>query len=47
MGFAMGDLMNGGSLSGKDLAHILVSTLIWVVLPLVIGINRVRRAELK
>ena len=33
--------------SGSDWAHILVSSLIWIGLPLVLGINRIMRSEVK
>jgi ABC-2 type transport system permease protein len=37
----------GGNLTGEQWAQSLTSTLIWVVLPLVIGLVRVLRAEVK
>lgn len=36
-----------GSVSGEQWAHLAVSGLIWLVLPLLIGIRRVLRAEVK
>jgi ABC-type transport system involved in multi-copper enzyme maturation permease subunit len=40
-------LQNGESLSGTEWAHVLVTSLIWVVLPFAIGMWRVLRAEVK
>lgn len=40
-------LSNAGGLSGKSWAQIFVTATAWVVLPFVIGLWRVRRAELK
>ena len=39
-------LMNGG-LSGDQWAHLAVTTMVWLVIPLVIGVVRVLRAEVK
>lgn len=39
-------LIDGG-VSGKDWAHLVVSGLLWLVLPLVVGLWRVLRAEVK
>ncbi len=36
-----------GTIAGKEWAHLVVSGLIWLVLPLVIGLWRVLRAEVK
>jgi ABC-2 type transport system permease protein len=36
-----------GTIHGKDWAHLAVAGLIWLVLPLVIGVWRIRRAEVK
>jgi ABC-2 type transport system permease protein len=36
-----------GSVSGKDWAYLVVSGLLWLVLPLVVGVWRVLRAEVK
>jgi ABC-2 type transport system permease protein len=36
-----------GSMSGSDWAHLATSGLVWLVLPLVVGIWRIRRAEVK
>jgi hypothetical protein len=35
------------TISGKDWVHLLVSGLIWLALPLAIGVWRIRRAEVK
>jgi len=35
------------TISGKDWAHLLVSGLIWLAVPLAIGVWRIRRAEVK
>jgi ABC-2 type transport system permease protein len=40
-------LFSGDSMSGKEWSQLLVGTLIWVVLPFLIGLWRVLRAELK
>lgn len=45
-GDAQTPLMEGG-MSGTDWAHLAVSGLIWLVLPLVVGLWRVLRAEVK
>jgi ABC-2 type transport system permease protein len=36
-----------GTIQGKDWAHLVVAGLIWLVLPLAIGVWRIRRAEVK
>jgi ABC-2 type transport system permease protein len=38
-------LLLDGSIAGREWAHLAVSGLIWSVLPLSIGIWRIRRAE--
>lgn len=40
-------LVGSGSLSGQDWAHLATTSLIWVALPLAIGLMRMLRAELK
>lgn len=40
------DLING-DITGKGWAHLLVSAVVWLVLPLAIGVWRIRRAEVK
>jgi ABC-2 type transport system permease protein len=44
--FAQSPLLDG-SMAGREWAHLAVSGLIWLVLPLAIGIWRIRRAEVK
>ena len=44
--FAQGPLING-SISGNEWGHLATSGLIWLVAPLVIGVWRIRRAEVK
>ena len=44
--YAQSPLLSG-SVSGKEWAHLAVSSLIWLVLPLVVGMWRVLRAEVK
>jgi len=39
--------LGDASMSGSDWGHLLVSGLIWLVLPLVIGLARIMRAEVK
>lgn len=39
-------LMNGG-LSGDQWAHLAVTSLVWLVIPLIVGVVRVLRAEVK
>jgi len=43
---AQGPLIDG-SMTGKDWGHLVVSGLLWLVLPLAIGVWRVLRAEVK
>ncbi|MDQ6641651.1 MAG: ABC transporter permease [Actinomycetota bacterium] len=40
-------LYGGGAMSGLDWAHLATGTAIWVVLPFVVGLARVLRAEVK
>lgn len=40
-------LFDGGSLSGSEWAHLASASAIWILLPLVIGLIRVQRAEVK
>jgi hypothetical protein len=44
--FAQGPLIDT-TITGKDWGHLVTSGLIWLVVPLVIGIWRIRRAEVK
>jgi ABC-2 type transport system permease protein len=44
--FAQGPLING-SISGNEWGHLATSGLIWLVVPLAIGVWRIRRAEVK
>jgi ABC-2 type transport system permease protein len=44
--FAQGPLLDT-TISGKEWAHLVTAGLIWLVLPLIIGIWRIRRAEVK
>jgi ABC-2 type transport system permease protein len=44
--FAHGPLING-TVSGSEWGHLVTSGLIWLVLPLAIGVWRIRRAEVK
>jgi hypothetical protein len=46
-GTAQTPLQNGDHLHGDQWAHLAVSSLIWVVLPFIIGVWRVLRAEVK
>jgi ABC-type transport system involved in multi-copper enzyme maturation permease subunit len=41
------NLLYDGGLSGSDWAHLVVSGFIWLVVPLVIGLWRIQRAEVK
>ena len=41
------ELAQGGDLTGDQLAHLGTTSLIWIILPFVIGLVRVMRAELK
>jgi len=41
------ELGSGGELTGDQLAHLGTTALIWILLPFVIGLARVMRAELK
>jgi ABC-2 type transport system permease protein len=45
--FAQGQLFNDYALSGTQWAHVGVTTLVWLVVPLVVGLALVRRAEVK
>ena len=47
LGTSQQPLFSGDSMSGEQWAQLLVGTLIWVVLPFVLGLWRVLRAELK
>ncbi len=47
LGTAQTPLFNLGALSGEEWAHVLVTALIWIVVPFVVGLWRVLRAELK
>lgn len=44
---AQGGLSEIGDMSSKDWAHLLVSGLIWLGIPLVFGLRRILRAEVK
>lgn len=44
---AQAPLLSGDSLSGSEWAHVAVTTVLWVVLPLSVGVWRVLRAEVK
>jgi len=44
---ASGPLLEVENLTGEEWAHFAVATLLWVVLPLIVGIFRVLRKELK
>jgi ABC-type transport system involved in multi-copper enzyme maturation permease subunit len=46
-GTAQTPLQNGELLSGQEWAHVLVTSLIWVVVPFAVGMWRVLRAEVK
>lgn len=46
-GQAQGHLSSSGNLSGLEWSQLLVTGLTWVVLPFIIGLWRVRRAEVK
>lgn len=41
------NLLYDGGLSGSDWAHLIVSGIIWLVVPLAIGLWRIERAEVK
>jgi ABC-2 type transport system permease protein len=41
------NLLYDGGMSGHDWAHLVVSGIIWLVVPLAIGLWRIRRAEVK
>lgn len=41
------ELGGGGSLTGEEWAHLGTSSLIWIIIPFVLGLVRVMRAELK
>lgn len=45
-GYAQGPLVEG-SVTGEEWSHLLVSSLVWFFLPLVLGVWRVLRAEVK
>ncbi len=46
--FATADfLLPGEPIDGKNIAQAVVATLIWVVIPITFGLNRIRRAEIK
>jgi ABC-2 type transport system permease protein len=47
LGTAQGPLFDDHSLTGTEWAQLLVTTVIWIVVPLVLGILRLLRAELK
>jgi ABC-type transport system involved in multi-copper enzyme maturation permease subunit len=47
LGFAMTPLVEGREATGTTYAQVLVTTAVWVVLPLVLGQARVRGTELK
>jgi ABC-type transport system involved in multi-copper enzyme maturation permease subunit len=47
LGTSQQPLFSGDSMSGKEWSQLAVGTLIWVVLPFVVGLWRVLRAELK
>jgi ABC-2 type transport system permease protein len=47
LGFAMTPLIEGREATGTTYAQVAVTSLVWVVLPLVLGQARVRRTELK
>ncbi|HET6654489.1 MAG TPA: ABC transporter permease [Nocardioides sp.] len=47
LGFSQQPLFLGGDMSGEQWAQLAVGTLIWVVLPVVVGFWRVLRAEVK
>ncbi|GAB2452270.1 hypothetical protein GCM10027062_36360 [Nocardioides hungaricus] len=46
-GGAQTPLFDGGGMSGQNWAHLAVSGIIWLVVPLAIGVWRVLRAEVK
>jgi ABC-type transport system involved in multi-copper enzyme maturation permease subunit len=46
-GTAQQPLFTRGGVSGEDWAHLAVSSAIWILLPLVVGLVRVLRAEVK
>ncbi len=45
--FAQGPLFSGVALTGGEWAHLAVTSLAWIVLPLAVGLAQVRRAEVK
>jgi ABC-2 type transport system permease protein len=45
--FAQGELFSDHALSGAQWAHVGVTTLVWLVVPLVVGLALVRRSEVK
>jgi ABC-2 type transport system permease protein len=47
LGTSQQPLFSGDSMSGKDWAQLATGTLLWVVLPFVVGLVRVQRAEVK
>lgn len=47
LGFATSAFTSGESTNSTDLMQVIVTTLIWVVLPFVVGLRRVTNAELK
>jgi ABC-type transport system involved in multi-copper enzyme maturation permease subunit len=47
LGTAQGPLFAGDNLSGQQWSQLAVATVIWVVLPFVVGLVRVLRAEVK
>ena len=47
LGTAQAPLFGSAPLSGEEWAHVATSTLIWIVVPFVLGLLRVRRTELK
>lgn len=47
LGFATAPYTTGGETSSTTLMQVIVTVLIWVVLPFVLGLRRVTRAELK
>ena len=46
-GYAQSPLFDGSGMDSKDWAYFAVSGFIWLVIPLVIGVRRVLRAEVK
>jgi hypothetical protein len=47
LGTSQVPLFEGGNLTGEQWAQLATGTLIWVVLPFVLGLWRVLRAEVK